>query len=82
MNASEGKGKGEGRIGLAACLRKMSAASSCFLNEPGWGREVGRALFYKHPCGTGGRSAQCMVSVKLHTLESYRVFESFEDNAA
>ena len=39
---------GEGGIGLAACLRKMSA-SSCFLNEPGWGREEGRALFTSTP---------------------------------
>ena len=39
--------EGEGRIGLAACLRKMSA-SSCFLNEPGWGREVER-LFLQAP---------------------------------
>ena len=39
------KGKGEGRVGLAACLRKMSA-SSCFLNEPGL--EVGR-LFLQAP---------------------------------
>ena len=49
------RGGEEGRIGLAACLRKMSA-SSCFLNEPGLGREVGGS-FYKHPCGTGGRRA-------------------------
>ena len=52
------KGKGEGRIGLAACLREMSA-SSCFLNEPGWGRE---ALFTSTPAGQEGEEANANVS--------------------
>ena len=42
------KGKGEGRIGLAACLRKMSA-SSCFLNELGLGEGSREGSFLQAP---------------------------------
>ena len=52
---------GEGRIGLAACLRKMSA-SSCFLNQPGLGEGGREALFTSTPAGQGGEEANANVS--------------------